>query len=637
MKSSLHIFFVLALLAIASTSSARDYDQSATSDSSTESQTAPAAFQASLPEYRVRVLAQTSLGPVPVIEIYRNEILFFHLPLVSALDSATDHEHLSAIQFNSRKLANDKSTALFEIVATATSSLWARREFRWRLFADHLEFDQSAWGDVKLGRCYFFSNGRPGRWDKGLSDGAAWNSTLMPDRYWSPSPNHANQWEFSIAEPQTLGFSSDAHKGSEEDFRPAQMTDLFSPPPLMLAFHRRGEWASVGIGTQPGQYRFPALEYSGSRYAGAAWWVDYLGYQSIENTPGGEFHSPVAAIHFASTALDTLAHYTDWLRASGFATEPRYPDVAWHHLPVFCGWAEQTSIAVPQGRAPNAEATQKNYEAWMAELERRKLPFGTVIIDDKWQKGYGSFDVDTEKWPDLKGFVAAQHARGRHVLLWVPVAHADGLPDSLCIHDQQGKCLAPELGNPAYETFLRERIRYLVETVGIDGFKEDWVWAPHDSGLPVPPELAGIEAVRKSQQILYSEAHRWKPDAMVETQTANAAFHDSSDVLRLNDIWYATRDAVGTMRTRAQIAHISGWDLVDTDNASSTTLETWWEYMQAQPSIGIPALYFLHRTESTLEEPPESDWIALAGIWRRYIATLPDQQLARKTKNLVPR
>jgi len=50
---------------------------------------------------------------------------------------------------------------------------------------------------------------------------------------------------------------------------------------------------------------------------------------------------------------------------------------------------------------------------------------------------------------------------------------------------------------------------------------------------------------------------------MVETQTANAAFRDSSDVLRLNDIWYATRDAVGTMRERARIARISGWELVE--------------------------------------------------------------------------
>ncbi|MFZ0746313.1 MAG: TIM-barrel domain-containing protein [Terracidiphilus sp.] len=591
---------------------------------------ATAGFQASFPAYRVRLRDKTELGPVPALEVYRNEQLIFRFPLVSGLDSATDREHLSDIRYRVHPLEANKQGALYEIVATATSTLWAKREFHWRLYADHLEFDQTAMGEGKLGRCYFFSDGRPGRWDKGLSDGAAWNSTLMADRYWSPSPNHANQWEFSIAEPQTLGFSSDAHKGSEEDFRPAQMADLFSPPPLMLAFHRSGEWASIGIGTPPGQYRFPALEYSGSRYAGAAWWVDYLGYQTLSGVPGSEFHSPVAAVHFAYSALDTLEKYTQWLRRSGFGTEPGYPDVAWHHLPVFCGWAEQTTQAVPYGRPPNTESTQKNYVAWVAELERRNLPVGTIVIDDKWQKGYGSFDIDTEKWPDLKGFVAAQHAHGRHVLLWVPVAHWDGLPDALCVHGEDGKCIAPDLGNPGYEAFLRARIRYLVETVGVDGFKEDWVWAPDAAGLPVPPEFAGIEAVRRFQQILYSETHRWRPDAMVETQTTNLAFRDSSDVLRLNDIWYATRDVVGTMRERARIAHISGWQLVDTDNASSTTLETWWQYMEAQPSIGIPALYFLHRTESTLEEPPPSDWVALAGIWQRYIAALPENASAEK-------
>jgi hypothetical protein len=580
-------------------------------------------FQASFPAYGVRLLERTELGAVPALEVYRNEQLLFRLPLVSGLDSSSEREHLSGIRYQVNARGGSNAGARFEIVVTAASSLWTRREFHWRLYLDHVEFEQFAWGEGKLGKCYFFSGGRPGRWDKGLSDGAAWNSTMMADHYWSPAPNHANQWEFSIAEPQTLGFSGDSRKGSEDDFRPAQMGDLFSPPPLMMAFHRDGEWASVGIGTQLGKYRFPALEYSGSRYAGAAWWVDYLGYQELNKTHGDGYHSPIAAIHFAYSALDTLEHYTAWLRKNEFASDPRYPDVAWHHLPVFCGWAEQTTRATPLDRAPNLESTQKNYESWISELEHRNLPVGTIIIDDKWQKGYGSFDADTEKWPDMKGFVSAQHAHGRHVLLWVPVAHTDGLPPELCVRGDGGRCLAPDLRNQAYEAYLRSKIRTLVETVGVDGFKEDWVWAPSQPGLPIPAELAGMEAVRHFQQILYSEAHRWRPDAMIETQTANAAFRDSSDVLRLNDIWYATRDVVGTLRERARIAHISGWELVDTDNASSTTLETWWQYMEAQPSIGIPALYFLHRTESTLEEPPETDWPALAGIWQRYIDGLP--------------
>jgi hypothetical protein len=106
---------------------------------------------------------------------------------------------------------------------------------------------------------------------------------------------------------------------------------------------------------------------------------------------------------------------------------------------------------------------------------------------------------------------------------------------------------------------------------------------------------------------------------MVETQTTNALFRDSSDVIRLNDIFYSSRNVTEMMRLRASIANITGWPLVDTDNASSTNLKEWWNYMQAQPSIGIPALYFVTRTEATQESPSDADWRYLAALWRQYI------------------
>ncbi len=118
--------------------------------------------------------------------------------------------------------------------------------------------------------------------------------------------------------------------------------------------------------------------------------------------------------------------------------------------------------------------------------------------------------------------------------------------------------------------------------VGVDGFKEDWVDAPSVAGLPLSGGLAGIEFVRRFQWILYDETHKARPDAMVETQTVNALFRESSDVTRLNDIWYATRNVPEMMRRRARIAHISGWPVLDTDNASSTNLKEWWDYMEAQ-------------------------------------------------------
>ena len=78
-------------------------------------------------------------------------------------------------------------------------------------------------------------------------------------------------------------------------------------------------------------------------------------------------------------------------------------------------------------------ATQENYERWIAVVEERGLPFGTLVIDDKWQEHYGTFVVDTQKWPDMPGFIARQHARGRRVLLWVPAHHPEGLPPDLCV------------------------------------------------------------------------------------------------------------------------------------------------------------------------------------------------------------
>jgi hypothetical protein len=565
-----------------------------------------------MPQYSITVVS----GNPPQLKLEREHQLLFVMPVVAGLASDTQEERLTGIDYSLRKTGNGS----YELNATAASNLWTGRRFQWRFLPDRIEFQQFASGRGKLGKSYFLSNGVSNRWDKGTSEGHAWDTAIYADRYFAPNPNHANQFEFNIAMPQILGFSVGREPGSDEDFRPERITGIFGPPPLFLAFHLDGTWTSVGIGAKPGDYQFPAFEYTGSRYAGASFFVDYMGYRVID----GDFASPTLAIHFAYDPLDALASYTGWLDKSGFSTAWAAQDVFWHHLPIFCGWAEQTVESVPLSTAPNRQATQENYEKWLATLEHRGLPVGTVVIDDKWQKGYGTFEVDPQKWPDMRAFVAAQHAKGRHVLLWVPVAETDGLPASLCI-TSQGKCVIADVGKPEYESYLRPRIRHLVQDIGIDGFKEDWVGDPAAPGLPLTGPATGIEFVRRFQWLLWSETHKWKPDAMVETQTVNALFRESSDAIRLNDIWYATRDVAKTMRERARIANITGWTVLDTDNASSTTLKDWWSYMQAQPSIGIPSLYFVTRTESTQESPTPEDWTYLAALWQRYIEAVKER------------
>jgi Txe/YoeB family toxin of Txe-Axe toxin-antitoxin module len=47
--------------------------------------------------------------------------------------------------------------------------------------------------------------------------------------------------------------------------------------------------------------------------------------------------------------------------------------------------------------------------------------------------------------------------------------------------DENGKILTGDVTNPEYEKYLREKIKYLVKEIGVDGFKEDWITFPINS------------------------------------------------------------------------------------------------------------------------------------------------------------
>ncbi len=559
-------------------------------------------------EYSVRY----QQGEIPSLEIIREGWTVFRLPAVSGLWTLDGKEKLSGFEIGPMTKAGDH----YEMAVAAESSLWKKRTFHWAFFPDHVEFQQHAEGPSAPGRCFFFSNGISGNWDNGSSPGVEANATIFADKYFTPAVNLADVAHFTIALPQSVGIMPANPPGS--GYHPLEWNGDFAPPPLALVFHKRSTWTSVGIATRPGSYLFNALEYTGSRYAGASFYVDYLGYR----TASEGFDSPIAALHFGFDEFAVLENYVGWVDAGGFSTAHRFPNARWHHLPIFCGWGEQENQTRLHAGVPHDFCTQQDYEKWIADLEAKHLPVGTIILDDKWQRQYGTFEIDEEKWPDLRGFTSRQHAKGRHVLLWVPAYHLEGLEKSLCVLDQ-GRPIAADVTNPRYEAFLRSRIKHLVQEVGIDGFKEDWIGGvTRRTAVTLHEPVIGMEFERRFQFILHDEAHRWKPDALIETQTPNPLFRESSDVLRLNDIWYGARGVTSMMRRRARIAHVAGWPLVDCDDASSTDLEEWWEYMQAQPSIGIPSLYIVSRVKSTLDDVPERYWRFLASLWKEYIQNL---------------
>lgn len=546
------------------------------------------------------------------LEIEFDGVLVAQLPVVSALCTVDDVERLSDIRLIGS--GADKNCARLEF--TAHSNLWKERRFSWRFYPRRIEHSHSAKGDGALGRCYFASTGRSEEYANGDSQGHTMNLQLHVPHYFTPNVNLANVFEFDISQPTSVGLRGE-DAPPKEPFMPDKYHGLFSPAPLCMVFYADGCSMAAGIGAKPGDYRFNALEYSGSKFAGASLHVQYHGYTRVR----GAFESPVLALHFGHNPYDALQKHVDWVDEMGYGTAFRFETPAWHRAPFFCGWAEQTAEANRNGPPAGQLATQANYERWIEAAERRGLPISTIVIDDKWQRGYGSFDVDLKKWPDMPGFIARQHEKGRHVLLWVPGYHIEGIPDGWCVRDAEGRALFADVTNPDYEAFLRGQIKILMLDVGADGFKEDWI-APtaHQPGLQNYGALHGLELLRRFQFILHDAAHQAKPDALVETQTPHPLYRESSDVLRLNDIWYASRGVPEMMRKRARIARIAGWDVLDCDNASSTTIDEWFRYAMAQGRIGVPSLYFVTETEVTHERPSDAQWQHLIQLWNEYTA-----------------
>jgi len=534
----------------------------------------------------------------------------FDIPFIASLTTTkSDTETISDIQYGELEVCDN----CIKVIHTAKSSIWESRQFHWEFREDSIEFFHTAKGHGDIERCFFFSTGISETYNNGTSMGFEYNTISYAKKIFNPKPNLGNVHYYDISTPQSLGIRGETPMPSS--FAPAQWGDgLFCPPLMCLCFGSYDNWAGIGIGDVPGRYRFNSLEYSGSRFAGCSFHVNYFGYTKAE----GMFESPKAIIAFGEGEYATLEKYTTWLDDSGFSTQFRYPSAKWHRMPFFCGWGEQTHLANRRGTTAGALATQAEYEHYLAQLNH--LPIGNIVIDDKWQKYYGTFEVDTDKWPDMKGFISKQHSLGRHVLLWVPGYHKEGLPDDYCILDLEGKPICADATNPEYEKFLREQIKKLIVDYGADGFKEDWIGGiSPKKGLRIHEPIIGIEFLRKFQFILHDEAHKWKADALIETQTPFPLFRESSDMIRLNDLWYGTRDVVGVMRTRAKLAKLAGWELVDCDNGSNSYLDMWFEYMLAQPEIGVPALYCVTSTEVTFEDIPTYMLDHIANVWHKYI------------------
>lgn len=177
----------------------------------------------------------------------------------------------------------------------------------------------------------------------------------------------------------------------------------------------------------------------------------------------------------------------------------------------------------------------------MGIIEQQRLPIGTIIIDAKWQKTFGGFEVDKEKWPDMRGFINACHKKGIHVILWIKAWDPQGLDDDECII-RKGESVSPDPTSDKYRKRLRKGLHYMLSPqsgcLNADGLKIDGTnCMPVGQDIITRGNVYGYELQYEYLRFVYENAKQAKSDALISLYTANPYFRDVCDMIRLGDLY----------------------------------------------------------------------------------------------------
>ena len=359
---------------------------------------------------------------------------------------------------------------------------------------------------------------------------------------------------------------------------------LASPPPWLFAYRkegRKGCW-SAALEPVPSGIDFSDFNHVPQSRGRVGWEITYW------NVPArsGELTVPPIVLRFGDADFfAALQRHVNGLGKDGKMRKPirRIPD--WHRGTIACTWRYQ------QEKPRNEQATEANCEAFVKMLEDNNVQFGTLIIDDFWGKEHWVWEADPRKWNDLRGFIDRQHAKGRHVLLWI-CTDGEGLPDEERIEGQWN------LDSTAFQERLRAAARRMLSAeagcYNADGVKFDFT-CTYPSG-DVRQRDFGCGYILRRYEMLTAALLAVKPEAILDYQCYNPYFTHTLTMLRLNDYFGAPEHGFNEMRMRAKIASICApGALIDTDHVSYRDFpyRGAYEFFRRQHELGVPSIYLM--------------------------------------------
>lgn len=394
------------------------------------------------------------------------------------------------------------------------------------------------------------------------------------------------------------------------------------PPPFVFPFCNdyNDDWCGIGVTTRAGNQNYQRFIFNapenGWKENGCWFTLPLGGYTEVS----GEWKAPTIWCGFAKDAMSVFGAYAEWSYSHyGFKKNiPSENTPDWWKSPIFCGWGEQCATRDREnGNDAPSYADERHYELFCGKLNSLGLDPGIIIIDDKWQKEYGTLTPDTDKWSDLRAFVEHRHAENKRVLLWIKCWDTEGLPDDECIF-VDGRRFSADPTNPKYLERLKKAVHTLLSAddgcFNCDGFKVDYMDNHPRTGGAVTYEkgVAGLELMHRLFGAIYKFAKEAKPDALINSSSAHPYLAEFCDQFRLHDYTSRLHNPLSSMRFRASFAGaVMPGILIDTDGFSAKTSYEQMRIYESAAEIGIPDMYFFP------EFFTEKEWNRVREIFKR--------------------
>jgi hypothetical protein len=539
--------------------------------------------------YALEILPAESLARLTVKGTLQR-YLFFPCGACNTTTRRDDTRRVGRVSFNE---AHGAVTLAF----SEDSALWRNKRHTWVCREDSIEVSYELQGKGAVERAQFF-RGYVGGEERGMAGEF--------DEIYTTCPNFQERLYFHPGE--SFGISA----GDYLDLPVG--AQAFASPCYCLGLHDRRDkgFLSAGLAAAPGDYTWdcfqwnpsaliPPTAYIGDAALGGGFAAIYDGKLKVD----GCWRSPRLVLTFARSQEEVLQRYLNHCYAHGYLPRfPRRKEPAWWREPIFCTWHEQAALALSAermdakgGRDAKDFCTQELSERWLRTLERHDCKPGTVILDATWAANLNSGEPDKSKWPDMRGWIEACHARGVRVFLWMLAWSPQGLPPEECVC-RAGKPLTADITHPRYLKRFKEMVRRFFsdapDALNSDGIKVDGLLLlPTGKALRSRGGIWGLELQRLYLKTLHDEARKLKSDACISTFTLNPYLADCVDMVRLGDMYTHRPTPVESMRHRAALCRIAlPHTPVDTDGQLRFhPAEGYQPVFAEQARLGIPTLY----------------------------------------------